>query len=110
MTGFIALIVLVVVLVLISLLVIGSYNRLVALRNRYKNAEMDRLIDEAAAQTDVEKRKAVYSQIQNKLLDEAVMVFFADPLSIFAFQKSLRVVTVDWSGNYPFFHTTFLAK
>ena len=79
-------------------------------RNRYKNPEMDRLIDEAAAQTDVEKRKALYSQIQNKLLDEAVMVFFADPLSIFAFQKTLKDVTVDWSGNYPFFHTAFLQK
>jgi len=79
-------------------------------RNRYKNAEMDRLIDEAAAQTDTEKRKALYSQIQNKLLDEAVMVFFADPLSIFAYQKTLQGVTLDWSGNYPFFHTASLQK
>ena len=79
-------------------------------RNRYKNPEMDKLIDEAAAQTDVEKRKALYSQIQSKVLDDAVMVFFADPLSIFAFQKTLRDVTVDWSGNYPFFHTAFLQK
>ena len=79
-------------------------------RNRYKNAEMDKLIDDAAAQTDVEKRKALYSQIQNKLLDEAVMVFFADPLSIFAFQKTLQGVSVDWSGNYPFFHTAYLQK
>jgi ABC-type transport system substrate-binding protein len=71
---------------------------------------MDRLIDEAASQTDVEKRKALYSQIQSKVLDEAIMVFFADPLSIFAFQKTLRDVTVDWSGNYPFFHTAFLQK
>ncbi len=79
-------------------------------RSRYKNAEMDRLIDDAAAQTDVEKRKALYSQIQNKLLDEAVMIFFADPLSIFAFQKTLRDVSVDWSGNYPFFHVAYLQK
>lgn len=79
-------------------------------RNRYKNAEMDQLIDDAAAQTDTEKRKALYSQIQNKILDDAVMVFFADPLSIFAHQKTLRDVAVDWSGNYPFFHTASLQK
>jgi len=79
-------------------------------RSRYKNAEMDRLIDDAAAQTDVEKRKALYSQIQNKLLDDAVMIFFADPLSIFAFQKTLRDVSVDWTGNYPFFHVAYLQK
>jgi peptide/nickel transport system substrate-binding protein len=79
-------------------------------RNRYRNAEMDRLIDEAAAQTDSEKRKALYAQIQNKVFDEAVMVFFADPLSIFAFQKTLGGVTVDWTGNYPFFHTAWLQK
>ena len=79
-------------------------------RNRYKDAEMDRLIDEAAAQTDNEKRKTLYSQIQNKVLDEAVMVFFADPLSIFAHQKTLGGVAVDWTGNYPFFHTSWLQK
>ena len=79
-------------------------------RNRYRNAEMDRLIDEAAAQTDTEKRKALYSQIQSKVLDEAVMVFFADPLSIFAHQKTLGGVSMDWTGNYPFFHTAWLQK
>ena len=79
-------------------------------RNRYKNAAMDQLVDDAAAQTDPEKRKALYVQIQNKILDEAVMVFFADPLSIFAHQKTLQGVAVDWSGNYPFFHTAFLQK
>ena len=57
-------------------------------RNRYKNAEMDKLIDEAAGSTDPAKRKRLYTEIQMKMLQEAIMVFFADPLNVFAYQKA----------------------
>lgn len=80
-------------------------------RNRYKNAEMDKLIDDAAASTDPAKRKTLYAQIQKKALDEAIMVFFADAINIFAFQKAkVRDPLLDWSANYPLFYDTTLAK
>src|SRR5262249_11287984 len=53
-------------------------------RNRYKNADMDSLIDRAAATTDTNGRKQLYAQIQKTVLDEAIMVFYADPLNLFA--------------------------
>src|SRR5215510_6913575 len=69
-------------------------------RNRYKNAEMDTLIDEAAGTTDPAKRKRLYTQIQMKTLQEAIMVFFADPLNVFAIQKNkVMGVTLDWSAT-----------
>src|SRR5262249_29216257 len=37
-------------------------------RSRYKNADMDKLIDDAAGTTDAAKRIALYSQIQKKSL------------------------------------------
>ena len=80
-------------------------------RSRYKNAEMDKLIDDAAGTTDAEKRKQLYAQIQMKALNEAIMVFFSDPLNIFAYQKSKASdITLDWSADYPLFYDTSVTK
>jgi peptide/nickel transport system substrate-binding protein len=80
-------------------------------RNRYKNADMDKLIDDAAGTTDSAKRIALYSQIQMKALNEAIMVFFADPLNIFALTKpKLNGAILDWSSAFPYFYDASLPK
>ncbi len=79
-------------------------------RNRYKNADMDKLIDDAAAQADPAKRSAIYSQIQDKALNEAIMIYLADPLTIVGGSTKLKGVVMDWSGNYPFFHAAYIEK
>ena len=80
-------------------------------RNRYKNAEMDSLIDAAAATTDSAKRKQLYAQIQMKVLRESIMIGYADPLDLFAYQKG-RVdgLILDWSATTILFHDTSLRK
>ncbi len=69
-------------------------------RNRYKNADMDHLIDQAAATTNAVSRKQLYAEIQMKTLQEAIMVPVADPLNIFAYGKA-RVTgpVLDWSST-----------
>ena len=80
-------------------------------RNRYKNAEMDKLIDDAAATTDPAKRKQLYSEIQMKTLRESVMVAFADPLDLFAYQKGkIDGVVLDWSATDVLCHGVSLRK
>jgi peptide/nickel transport system substrate-binding protein len=80
-------------------------------RNRYKNAEMDTLIDEAAGTTDPAKRKRLYSQIQMKTLQEAIMVFFADPLNVFAIQKAkVMGAVLDWSATNVLLHDAWLRR
>ncbi|HVB64618.1 MAG TPA: ABC transporter substrate-binding protein [Nitrolancea sp.] len=80
-------------------------------RNRYKNADMDKLIDDAAGTTDPAKREAFYSQIQMKVLNEAIMVFFSDPTNVFAYQKSkVQGAVIDWSSTFPHFYDTSLSK
>lgn len=80
-------------------------------RNRYKNADMDKLIDSAAGTTDPDKRKGYYAQIQKKALDEAIMAFFADVVNVFAYQKAkVNDPFLDWSANYALFYDTSLAK
>jgi ABC-type transport system substrate-binding protein len=76
-------------------------------RNRYKNADMDKLIDEAAGTTDPAERTNFYAQIQKKVLDEAIMVPFANVVTLFAYQKNkVNGAVLDWSSNFPFFYDT----
>ena len=71
-------------------------------RSRYKNPEMDKMIDEAAGYTDPEKRKQAYAAIQKKAIDEAIMIYIADSKNVFATQKAkVNDVTLDWSSTYP---------
>jgi peptide/nickel transport system substrate-binding protein len=80
-------------------------------RNRYKNAEMDKLIDDAAGTTDPVRRKRLYTEIQMKVLRESVMVFFADPLNIFAYQKAkLMGAVLDWSATNVLLHNAWLKR
>ncbi|HUZ01759.1 MAG TPA: ABC transporter substrate-binding protein [Thermomicrobiaceae bacterium] len=80
-------------------------------RNRYKNAEMDKLIDDAAATTDPNQRKTLYSQIQMKSLNEAIMVYCSEPTNVFAYQKSkLAGPILDFSATNPFFYDAWLIK
>jgi peptide/nickel transport system substrate-binding protein len=80
-------------------------------RNRYKNAEMDKLIDDAAGTTDPARRKRLYTEIQMKVLRESVMVFFADPLNIFAYQKAKVMGPVlDWSATNVLLHNAWLKR
>ncbi|MEP7198716.1 MAG: ABC transporter substrate-binding protein, partial [Chloroflexota bacterium] len=79
-------------------------------RNRYKNADMDKLIDQAAAESDAAKRAALYQQIQAKALDESIMIPLADPLTIVGMSKKLKGVVMDWGGNYPLFHAAYVEK
>jgi peptide/nickel transport system substrate-binding protein len=80
-------------------------------RNRYKNADMDKLIDEAAGTTDPAQRTQFYAQIQAKVLNEAIMVPFANVVTLFAFQKEkVHSPVLDWSSNFPFFYDTWMSK
>jgi peptide/nickel transport system substrate-binding protein len=73
-------------------------------RNRYKNADMDKLIDAAAAEANPEKRAALYAQIQKKVADDAVMVFYNDPYLLYAHVPNLTGVVALGGGNYPDFY------
>jgi peptide/nickel transport system substrate-binding protein len=80
-------------------------------RNRYKNAEMDQLIDQAAGTTDSTQRQQLYAQIQKKALDEAIMAFFADPLNIFAAAKAkVTNAVLDWSSTNLLLHGATVSK
>ena len=72
-------------------------------RNNYVNPEMDKLIDDAAAQPDPAARCALYSTIQKKVKDEAIMEFWSDPEILYATSSKLSDVLYYLGGNTPYF-------
>lgn len=79
-------------------------------RNNYRNPEMDQLINQIGAVADPVRRKEVVLKAQQKAIDDAVMVYLADPPSLYAHDKSVTGVWVDWGGNYPYFYDTRIQR
>ncbi len=79
-------------------------------RNNYRSAEMDQLIDQIGAIAEPARRKEVIVKAQQKAIDEALMVYLADPPSLYAHDRSVTGVWVDWGGNYPYFYDTRVAR
>jgi ABC-type transport system substrate-binding protein len=71
---------------------------------------MDRLIEQIDATADPARRKEVIVRAQQKVLDEAVMVYLTDPPSLYAHDRSVSGVWVDWGGNYPYFYDTRIQR
>ncbi len=79
-------------------------------RNNYVDEEMDSLLDAAAATTVTDERLALYSQIQQKVMDEAVMVFYNDPDTLYAYTSDLEGVLFFSAGQNPYFATATLSE
>ncbi len=79
-------------------------------RNNYRNADMDKLIEQIEGEVDPKKRKELLVKAQQKVMDEAIMAFLVDPPSIYAHHRTLSGIWVDWGGNYPYFYDARIAK
>lgn len=79
-------------------------------RNNYVNEEMDKLIDDAAAAADPAARLELYKQIQKKVNDEAIMVFYNDPMTLYAHRAALQHPVMYLGGNYPYFYPASISE
>lgn len=79
-------------------------------RSNYRSQEMDRLIEQIDATADPAKRKELVTKAQQRAIDDAVMVYLADPPSLYAQDRSVTGVWVDWGGNYPYFFNTRIQR
>ncbi len=73
-------------------------------RNNYRNADMDKLIEQIEGEINPQKRKELLVKAQQKVMDEAIMVFLVDPPSLYAHHRTLSGIWMDWGGNYPYFY------
>jgi len=61
-------------------------------QSAYKNAEVDKLIDDARTETDVAKRTAMYNKVVQTVRDDAVCIYLLNLQNIYGLSKRL-----DWT-------------
>jgi peptide/nickel transport system substrate-binding protein len=67
---------------------------------RYSNPDVDKWLDDAASSLDPEQRKSLYSQIQLKVLEDAVTIPLADSITYNAKAKKLQGEYLDFLASY----------
>ena len=75
-------------------------------RNGYKNPDLDRILDEAAASVDQNKRKELFAQANKIIWDDAAGIFPFDLLEPFAWRKSVQGFTTTPSQILSFSNVT----
>ena len=79
-------------------------------RNNYRNDEMDRMIDAAVGIGNPEARAAAYAEIQQKIADEVLMVFYNDPVVLYASIPEVENVTILGGGFVPNFYSASIGS
>jgi peptide/nickel transport system substrate-binding protein len=74
---------------------IGNFNV-----GKYSNPEMDQMLLDAAATSDVEERQALYSKIQLQLLDEAATIPLGDSVTYNGKRANLEGDFLDFLASY----------
>jgi peptide/nickel transport system substrate-binding protein len=72
-------------------------------RNGYKNAELDKILDDAVQSVDQNKRKELYAQANKIIWDDAAGMFPFDLLANFAYRKSVTGFVATPSSVYNFY-------
>jgi peptide/nickel transport system substrate-binding protein len=66
----------------------------------YKSAKADQLLEKGRRETDPEKRRAIYRDLQRLLLDEAVSAPLVDELAVWAFRAYVQGTKYNFNA-YP---------
>lgn len=74
---------------------IGAFNRA-----QYSVPEVDQMLEDAAASSDPEVRTDLYSQLQMRVLEEAVVIPLADSVTYNAKQANLEGEVLDYLASY----------
>lgn len=61
-----------------------------ALSQGYKNPQVDKLIEQAVAETNFQKRNALYKQVHNLLHEDAMQVYTVHPTGLWAMRKNVK--------------------
>jgi peptide/nickel transport system substrate-binding protein len=78
-------------------------------RNNYRSDEMYAMIDAAVGIGDIDARAAAYAAIQQKAADDVIMVYFNDPVVLFASTPKVEGVTILGGGFIPNFYAATIS-
>ena len=84
---------------------IGAFNRA-----QYNVPEVDKMLEDAAASSDPAVRTDLYSQIQRRVLDDAVVIPLADSITYNAKQTRLQGEKLDFLASYVWMNDAHFAE
>ena len=64
-----------------------------ALSQGYKNPQADKLIEQAVAETNQQKRNALYKQVHNLIHDDAMQIYTVHPTGLWAVRSNVKGFT-----------------
>lgn len=64
-----------------------------ALSQGYKNPQVDALIERAVAETNFDKRSALYKQVHNLMHEDAMQIYTVHPTGLWAMRKNVKGFT-----------------
>jgi peptide/nickel transport system substrate-binding protein len=65
----------------------------------FVNEDLEKLVAQGAVETDPDKRKSIYQQLNQLAIDQSHVIAVATNPRIFAYKKAVQNVTVDLNGN-----------
>lgn len=75
----------------------------------YSNPEVDKLLEQGKAETDTEKRKQIYQQAEQKIMDDAAVLPMVDELSVWGYKATVSGLVFN-GYTYPIFSDVAIAK
>ncbi len=75
----------------------------------YGNPDVDKLLTDGKAQTDPEKRKEIYQQVQRKVMEDAAFLPMVDELSVWGYKATVSGLVFN-GYTYPIFSDVALGK
>jgi peptide/nickel transport system substrate-binding protein len=63
------------------------------------NDDLEKLVASGATETDPDKRKMIYQQLNELTIDQSHVIAVATNPRIFAYKKAIQGVTIDLNGN-----------
>jgi peptide/nickel transport system substrate-binding protein len=75
----------------------------------YSNPDVDKLLADGKAQTDVAKRQQIYLDAEKKVMDDAVFLPLVDELSVWGYKASVSGLMFN-GYTYPLFYDVAITK
>src|SRR5262245_33712901 len=79
-------------------------------RAKYQVPEVDKMLEDAAATTDVAKRTALYAQIQQRVLKDAIVVPLVDTVTHNAKRAEVQGDVIDALASYVYLYDVQIKK
>ena len=76
----------------------------------YSDPALDKILEDAAATTDLNKRKELYAQSQKIVMDQALTVPLHVSHQLMVTRSEVHGVRLDTRGNTPWLYDAFIAK